>query len=33
MSNKTFGCAGPDDCVLFLHQHAAGDFLPPPDAR
>ena len=26
-------CAGPDDCVLFLHQHAAGDFIPPPDAR
>ena len=25
-------CAGPDDCVLFLHQHAAGDFIPPPDA-
>ena len=26
-------CAGPDDCVLFLHQHTMGDFLPPPDAR
>ena len=25
-------CAGPDDCVLFLHQHAGGDFIPPPDA-
>ncbi len=25
-------CAGPDDCVLFIHQHTMGDFLPPPEA-
>ena len=27
------GCAGPDDCVLFIHQHTAGDLLLPDEAR
>jgi quercetin dioxygenase-like cupin family protein len=21
-------CVGPDDCILFIHQHAKGDFIP-----
>jgi quercetin dioxygenase-like cupin family protein len=21
-------CAGPEDCVLFIHQHVKGDFIP-----
>jgi hypothetical protein len=21
-------CVGPDDCILFVHQHAKGDFIP-----
>lgn len=23
-------CVGPEDCVLFLHQHVKGDFIPKP---
>ena len=26
-------CAGPDDCLLFIHQHTMGDLLLPPEAR
>ena len=26
-------CAGPEDCVLFIHQHSMGDMLVPPTAR
>ena len=26
-------CAGPDDCVLFIHQHTMGDLLLPDEAR
>lgn len=26
-------CKGPEDCVLFIHQHAMGDVLTPPAAR
>jgi hypothetical protein len=21
-------CIGPDDCILFIHQHVKGDFIP-----
>ena len=26
-------CAGPEDCVLFIHQNTMGDLLTPPAAR
>ena len=26
-------CKGPEDCVLFIHQHSMGDLLTPPAAR
>ncbi len=22
-------CAGPDECILFIHQHGPSDFIPP----
>ena len=25
-------CAGPDECIIFIHQHAAMDFIPPKGA-
>ena len=26
-------CLGPEDCVIFIHQHGRGDMLRPPAAR
>jgi hypothetical protein len=23
-------CVGPEDCILFIHQHVQGDFIPKP---
>ena len=25
-------CAGPDECIIFIHQHGPSDFIPPKDA-
>jgi quercetin dioxygenase-like cupin family protein len=24
-------CVGPEDCILFIHQHTKGDFIPKPE--
>jgi hypothetical protein len=28
MGMHSDGCAGPEDCILFIHQHVKGDFIP-----
>ena len=28
MEMHSDGCAGPEDCILFIHQHVKGDFIP-----